>query len=50
MVKRRDTVIVPGGETDRDGPVTIYLPLDPGSQSETWDISLPKLYNVKAMV
>ena len=31
-------------------PVTIYLPLVPGSQPEVWDISLPKLYNVEAMV
>ena len=30
-------------------PVTIYLPLVPGSQPEAWDISLPKLYNMKAM-
>jgi hypothetical protein len=31
-------------------PVTIYLPLVPGNQPEAWDISLPKLYNVEAMV
>ena len=31
-------------------PVTIHLPLVPGSQPEAWDISLPKLYNVEAMV
>ena len=31
-------------------PVTIYMPHDCGSQSHTRDITLPKLYNGKAMV
>ena len=38
-------VYITGGD-----PVTIRMPLDHGNQSMTRDISLPKLYNVKAMV
>ena len=35
--------------TDKNIPVTIYLPHVRGSQPQARDIPLPKLYNVKAM-